>query len=153
MEQNQTDLDKEFMREALKQAAYALDQGEIPIGAVLVHKNKIIARGYNQVELLRDATAHAELVLVSSAGEYLQSKYLVDCTLYVTLEPCAMCAGAIGWAQVSRLVFGASDKQKGYRKLAPNVLHPKCVVEYGILEEDCQSLLLDFFDAKRNLKN
>lgn len=150
VKKNQREIDEQFMKMALMQAKQAFDEGEIPIGAVLVHQEKVIAKSYNQVELLQDATAHAELVLVSSSGEFLQSKYLNDCTLYVTLEPCAMCAGAIGWSQVSRLVFGATDVQKGYRNTAPNVLHPKCEVAHGILAKECEQLLFNFFDQLRN---
>ena len=149
MKKKQREIDEEFMKAALKQAKNAYSEDEIPIGAVLVHNNKIIAKSYNQVELLTDATAHAELVLVASAGEYMQSKYLKDCTLYVTLEPCAMCAAAIGWAQVSRLVFGAQDREKGYRLKAPTVLHPRCKVTYDILAEECKELIDQFFASKR----
>lgn len=149
MKKNQKELDEKFMKMAIQQAERALEDGEVPIGAVLVHNEKVIAKSYNQVELLQDATAHAELVLVSSAGEHMQSKYLKDCTLYVTLEPCAMCAGAIGWAQISRLVFGAEDREKGYRLKAPTVLHPRCKVTYDIRQAECKELLDEFFESKR----
>jgi len=149
VKKKQKELDLQFMRMALQQAKRAFDEGEIPIGAILVHNEKVIAKSYNQVELLHDSTAHAELVLVSSAGEYTQSKYLKECTLYVTLEPCAMCAGAIGWSQVSRLVFGAEDREKGYRLKAPTVLHPRCKVTYDVLAEDSKALLDKFFATKR----
>lgn len=146
---SQAELDIRFMGEALKQASLAFESDEVPVGAVLVHQGKIIGRTHNQVELLKDVTAHAEVITISSAGEYLQTKYFPDCTLYVTLEPCAMCAGAIGWAQIGRLVFAASDAKKGYTQTAPNVLHPKCQVEQGILAEQAEQLLLNFFKQKR----
>ncbi len=149
MQKSQKDIDKDFMNLAIKQAEEALNKGEIPVGAILVYNNEIVAKAQNQVELLRDATAHAELILVSSASEYSQTKYLNGCTLYVTLEPCAMCAGAIGWGQVSRLVFAASDPMKGYRTTAPNVLHPKCEVVHSVLEEESKQLLHDFFISRR----
>ncbi len=149
VKKSQREIDEEFMRIAYRQAERALEEGEVPVGAILVHKEKVIAKAYNQVELLQDATAHAEIILISSASDYINSKYLKDCTLYVTLEPCSMCAGAIGWAQVSRLVFGAEDKEKGYRIKAPTVLHPKCKVSYDVLGDKCKELLDEFFASKR----
>lgn len=146
---DQKEKDEKFMRMALDQANLAFETGEIPIGVVLVHDEKVIMKSYNQVQLLNDVTAHAEIVAISSAGEYLQSKYLTDCTLYVSLEPCAMCAAAIGWAQISRLVVAAPDEQKGYRITAPNVLHPKCKVKFNIFAEESMRLLNQFFQQKR----
>lgn len=141
--------DEYFMRMALLKAFEAFEQGEVPVGAILTFKNKVIMKAHNQVELLKDVTAHAELIAISSAGEHLQAKYLKDCTLYVTLEPCAMCAGAIGWAQIGRLVFGAEDVQKGYRITAPQTLHPKCEVNHGLLADECESVLKTFFQQRR----
>lgn len=149
IKKNQIEEDKQWMKLALKQAQLAYEQGEIPIGAVLVHNGKAIFKSHNQVELLSDVTAHAELICVASAGEHFQSKYLKDTTLYVSLEPCAMCAAAIGWAQIPRLVFAAEDIKKGYRLTAPNVLHPKCNVSFGVLEEESRSLIQTFFNEKR----
>lgn len=146
---NQKVTDEEFMKLALKQAQKAFEEQEVPIGAVLVHNNKIILKAHNQVELLNDVTAHAELIAISSAGEHFQSKYLKGCTLYVTLEPCPMCAGAIGWAQISRLVIGASDPERGYRAKTNNILHPKCEVTDGVLAKECKQILDDFFQSKR----
>ncbi len=139
-----------FMKEALKEAHKALEKDEVPIGAVLVYNNRIVARGYNQVELLQDVTAHAEMLCITSASAAFQSKYLSDYSLYVTLEPCMMCAAAIGWAQIGRLVFGAFDEKKGYSLFGKSPLHPKCIVESGILQNECAQLLKDFFKSKRN---
>lgn len=141
--------DKKWMQLAIKQAEQALLDGEIPIGAVLVHENKVVFKSYNQVELMSDVTAHAEIIAISSAGEHLQSKYLPNTTLYVSLEPCAMCAAAIGWAQISRLVFAATDEKKGFRKTAPSVLHPKCKVTSGVLQQEAKQLLDQFFLERR----
>ena len=141
--------DIRLMHEALKQAQNALDEGEVPIGAVLAVEGKIVAKGYNQVELLNDATAHAEILALTSASELFDSKYLPECTLYVTLEPCAMCASAAGWAHIGRIVFGAPDTEKGFGKTAPNVLHKKCKVEGGVLTDECKYLLQTFFNRKR----
>lgn len=138
-----------FMREALKEAKYALEKDEIPIGAVVVCNNRIIGRGHNQVELLNDVTAHAEIIAVTAAANYLGSKYLIDCTLYVTLEPCAMCASALGWAQVPNVVYGASDPKKGYSGISDRLLHPKSNVVRGILEEECSNLVKQFFKKLR----
>ncbi|MEO8474051.1 MAG: nucleoside deaminase [Chryseolinea sp.] len=139
-----------FMREALKEAKKALDAGEIPVGAVVVCKNRVIARGHNQTEKLTDATAHAEMLSITAAANYLGSKYLNECTLYVTLEPCVMCAGALHWAQLAKLVFGASDLQRGYRLVGSPVLHPKTNVVNGVFGEECKSLLDGFFKSIRN---
>lgn len=134
---------------ALEEAQTAAQKGEIPVGAVVVCQNRVIARTHNLTEILTDVTAHAEMQAITAAANYLGGKYLDGCTLYVTLEPCPMCAGAIGWAQISRLVYGASDKKRGYTLFAPNVLHPKATVTSGILEEECAELMKQFFKSKR----
>lgn len=138
-----------FMKKAFAEALQAFDEGEIPVGAVVVAGNKIIARAHNLTETLNDVTAHAEMQAITAAANHLGGKYLNDCTLYVTLEPCAMCAGALGWAQTGRLVFGASDPKRGYQKFAPGALHPKTEVTGGILETECAELLQEFFKRKR----
>lgn len=139
-----------FMREALKEAHKALEKDEVPIGAVLTFNGRIVARGHNQVELLQDVTAHAEMLCITGASASFQSKYLSEYALYVTLEPCMMCASAIGWAQIGHLIYGARDEKKGYTLFGRSPLHPKCVVEHGILEEECSRLLKEFFKRKRN---
>lgn len=141
--------DDEFMREALKEARKAFEEGEIPVGAVVVCRNKIIARAHNQVERLNDATAHAEMLAITSAAHYLGSKYLDECTLYVTLEPCPMCAGALHWSQLKRLVFGAEDVQRGYQLVRSPLLHPRTEVSKGPGADTSKSLLEQFF---RNLR-
>lgn len=138
-----------FMREALKEARYAAEEGEIPIGAVIVCKGQIIARAHNLTETLHDVTAHAEMQAITAATEYLGGKYLQDCTLYVTLEPCIMCAGALGWSQISEVVYGASDPRRGFQTFAPKALHPKTNVIQGVLAEECLQLVTDFFKRKR----
>lgn len=138
-----------FMREALKEARYAAEEGEIPIGAVIVCKGQIIARAHNLTETLHDVTAHAEMQAITAATEYLGGKYLQDCTLYVTLEPCIMCAGALGWSQISEVVYGASDPRRGFQTFAPKALHPKTHVLQGVLAEECLQLVTDFFKRKR----
>lgn len=138
------------MAEALKEAHKAFDDGEIPVGAVVVCENRIIARGYNQTERLTDVTAHAEMIAITSASNYLGAKYLKDCTLYVTLEPCLMCAGAISWAQMGRIVFGARDERKGFSQLETRVLHPKTEMISGVMADECKQLLLDFFQKLRD---
>ena len=138
-----------FMKEALKEAKYALEKDEIPIGAVVVCNNRIIGRGHNQVELLNDVTAHAEIIALTAAANYLGSKYLIDCTLYVTLEPCAMCASALGWAQIPNIVYGASDAKKGYSGISDRLLHPKSIVTRGVLEEECALIVKQFFKKLR----
>lgn len=140
-----------FMREALKEAHKALEKDEVPIGAVLVYNDRIIARGHNQVEMLNDVTAHAEMLCITSAEAAFNSKYLPDYTLYVTLEPCIMCAGAMGWVQISKLVFGAYDEKKGYSLFGRSPLHPRCIVEGGVLQNECSELLKAFFRKKRAL--
>lgn len=137
------------MQQALAEAQAAGERGEIPVGAVLVHKERIIARAHNLTETLRDVTAHAEMQAITAAADVLGGKYLPECTLYVTLEPCVMCAGAIGWAQMGRLVFGAADEKRGYRRFATAALHPKTEVIHGIMQEECARLLTDFFKKRR----
>lgn len=137
------------MKEAIKQAEKASIESEIPVGAVLVHENKIVARAHNQTELLNDVTAHAEILLITSASASLGSKFLDDYTLYVTLEPCAMCAGAIRWARVGRLVYGATDEKAGYSMYSTEILHSKTEVKFGVEGHQCADLLSSFFKAKR----
>jgi len=133
----------------MKEANNALDANEVPIGAVIVSNNKIIARGHNLTETLNDATAHAEMQAFTAATEYLGAKYLDECTLYVTLEPCIMCAGAAYWSQIGKIIFGASDERRGYKNLGVNVLHPKTKVISGVMENECSVLIKDFFKLKR----
>ncbi len=137
------------MQRALDEARKAGEKGEVPIGAIIVCKDRIIARAYNLTETLCDVTAHAEMQAITMAANELGGKYLTDCTLYVTVEPCPMCAGAIGWAQLPRIVYGAPDDKKGFRRYAPNVMHPKANITGGILEEECRQLMQDFFKKKR----
>ena len=134
---------------ALEEAQAAMEQEEIPVGAVVVANGQVIGRGHNLTETLHDVTAHAEMQAITAAAETLGGKYLTGCALYVTVEPCVMCAGAIGWSQLGRLVFGASDEKRGYRKYAPGALHPKTEVVSGVLEEECAQLMKDFFKGKR----
>ena len=141
--------DETFMREALREARLALDEGEIPIGAVIVHRGRIIGKGHNMTERLHDPTAHAEMIAITAATEAMGGKYLPECTLYVTVEPCPMCAGAIGWAQIKRIVYGAPDPKRGYATYAPRVFHPKASVSSGVLEAECKALMQEFFKAKR----
>ncbi|OAV69456.1 tRNA-specific adenosine deaminase [Bacteroidales bacterium Barb6] len=141
--------DTYFMKQALAEARTAASEGEIPVGAVIVCNNQIIARAHNQTELLNDATAHAEILAVTAASGTLAAKYLTECTLYVTVEPCVMCAGAIGWAQLSKVVYGASDEKRGFRRYAPQALHPKTVVLSGILEAECAEEMQKFFRERR----
>jgi len=142
--------DEYFMREALKEAQKAAEIGEVPVGAVVVCQNKIIARAHNQTEKLTDATAHAEMIAVTSAANYLGSKYLNECTLFVTLEPCMMCAGALHWVQLMKLVYGASDVQRGYSLIQNPVLHPKTTVVKGVKLDECKALVDDFFKRIRD---
>ena len=142
--------DEYFMNEALKQAQSAEQQGEIPVGAVIVSNNQIIARGHNMTQQLEDVTAHAEMIAITSASNYLGSKYLEECTMYVTLEPCLMCAAALKWAHIGRLVFGAPDSKEGYQLVEKNVLHPKTELKSGVLENECGVLLKEFFKSKRH---
>lgn len=141
--------DERFMRMAMAEAEQAAAEGEIPVGAVIVCKGQVISRAHNLTETLHDVTAHAEMQAITSAADYLGGKYLQDCTLYVTLEPCIMCSGAIGWAQISRLVYGASDERRGFSSFAPKALHPKCEVVKGVFEEECKQMVVDFFRSKR----
>ncbi|MDP2058385.1 MAG: nucleoside deaminase [Flavobacteriaceae bacterium] len=141
--------DEYFMTQALKEAKIAFDKGEVPVGAVVVINKKIIARAHNQTEMLSDVTAHAEILAITSAANYLGGKYLIDCTLYVTLEPCVMCAGALYWSQISRVVFAASDDKRGFRTHQIG-LHPKTEFSSGLMEGEATSLLKTFFSQKRN---
>ena len=141
--------DEMYMRKALVEAQQAFDEGEIPIGAIIVCQDHIIARAHNLTETLCDVTAHAEMQAITAAANELGGKYLTDCTLYVTVEPCTMCAGALGWSQISRVVYGCRDEKRGYSDYAPRALHPKCTVTSGILEDECRQLMQDFFRQKR----
>lgn len=138
-----------FMKQAYIEATRAGEKGEVPVGAVVVCKGRIIARAFNLTETLNDVTAHAEMQAITAAANVLGGKYLHECTLYVTVEPCVMCAGAIGWAQLGKLVFGAGDEKRGYRKYAPDALHPKTIVVQGIMEEECAGLMKNFFVSRR----
>lgn len=150
MEQDeQAKKDELYMRKALQEADKAEEEGEIPIGAIVVCRDRIIARTHNLTERLNDVTAHAEMQAITAAANLLGGKYLTDCTLYVTVEPCPMCAGAIGWAQLKRIVYGTSDEKRGYRRYAPEVMHPKAEVVYGVLEEECRNRMQAFFRKKR----
>ena len=141
--------DENYMKMALIEAQEAYNKGEIPVGAVVVWNGRIIARAHNLTETLHDVTAHAEMQAITAAANYLGGKYLADCMLYVTVEPCVMCAGAIAWAQMGKLVFGAADEKRGYQRYAPHALHPKTVVQQGLLADECASLMKDFFKKKR----
>lgn len=141
--------DEHYMRRALEEAHAAADRGEVPVGAVVVCRDTIIARGHNLTETLHDVTAHAEMQAVTAAAGQLGGKYLNDCTLYVTVEPCVMCAGALAWAQVGRIVYGASDPKRGYSVYAPEALHPRTQVTAGVLAEECGELMRQFFKSKR----
>ena len=141
--------DSQYMQMALREAQCAFDEGEVPVGAIVVCKNHIIARAHNLTETLNDVTAHAEMQAITAAANAIGGKYLTDCTLYVTVEPCVMCAGAIAWAQVSRVVFGAADENRGYRRYAPEALHPKTVVEGGVMADESAALMKNFFKQKR----
>lgn len=139
----------QFMKAALAEAQKAFDKQEVPVGAVIVFKDTIIARAYNLTETLRDPTAHAEMQAITAATDWIGGKYLTGCTIYVTVEPCGMCAGALGWSQVTSLVFGAADEKKGYRQISASLLHPKTTIQTGILEKECSDLMLKFFRTKR----
>ena len=141
--------DEHFMKEALMQAQVAFDEGEIPVGAVVVCQNKIIARAYNQTERLNDVTAHAEMLAITSAANFLGGKYLQDCTLYVTLEPCGMCAGALYWSQLTKLVYAQHDPKRGFSSINPNMVHPKTEINSGLMAESSKKLLDDFFAKLR----
>ena len=144
------DIDEKYMLEALKEARAAFNEDEIPVGAVVVCKGRIIGKGHNMTETLHDPTAHAEMIAITAATEALGGKYLTDCTLYVTVEPCPMCAAALSWAQAGRIVFGAADPKRGYSLFAPSLLHPRTEVRSGVLTEECSALMKDFFAGKRN---
>ena len=143
------DIDERYMMEALREARLAESEDEIPIGAVIVCRRRVIAKGHNMTETLHDPTAHAEMIAITAATEAMGGKYLDDCTLYVTVEPCPMCAGALNWAQVGRIVYGALDPKRGYSMFSPSLLHPKTEVTAGILAEECSTLMKDFFARKR----
>ncbi len=143
------DDDNMYMKQALEEARKAMEEEEIPIGAVVVCRGRIIARGHNLTECLCDVTAHAEMMAITSAAQYMGGKYLAECTLYVTVEPCVMCAGALGWSQIKRVVFGAKDPKRGFLRFAPNALHPRTQITSGVLEEECAALMKSFFARKR----
>ena len=147
--EEQNKKDEEYMRKALMEAQRAFDEDEIPVGAIIVCQDNIISRAHNLTEMLHDVTAHAEMQAITSGANMLGGKYLKDCTLYVTVEPCTMCAGALGWAQLGRLVYGASDPKRGFSVYAPDALHPKTEVTAGVMEEECAALMKDFFKKKR----
>ena len=147
------DIDIKYMRMALDEAHKAKERDEVPIGAVIVSKGRVIGRGHNLTETLTDVTAHAEMQAITAAATTLGGKYLTDCTLYVTVEPCLMCAGALAWSQISRIVYGAGDDKRGYHTMCESPFHPKAVVTGGVLAEDCGQLMTDFFKKKRPIKN
>lgn len=142
--------DEYFMKEAFKEAQKAFDEGEVPVGAVVVANKRILAKAHNQTELLKDVTAHAEIIAMTGAANAIGAKYLPDCTLYVTLEPCVMCAGASYWSQIGKIVVGASDKKRGFSQVGTNLLHPKTEITWGVLEHQCSEILSDFFTQLRN---
>ena len=144
------DIDEKYMLEALKEARAAFNEDEIPVGAVVVCKGRIIGKGHNMTETLHDPTAHAEMIAITAATEALGGKYLTDCTLYVTVEPCPMCAAALSWAQTGRIVFGAADPKRGYSLFSPSLLPPRTEVRRGVLTEECSALMKDFFAGKRS---
>jgi len=141
--------DEYFMREAIKEAQIALEEGEVPIGAVVVCNNKIIGKGHNQTERMVDVTAHAEMLAITAASQVLGGKYLNNCSLYVTVEPCVMCAGALAWSQLGQLVYGTSDEKRGYARCQPPLLHPRTIVKKGVLEDTCKEMVVNFFKTKR----
>lgn len=141
--------DEYFMRQALTEAQDAYEQDEVPIGAIVVCQNSIIAKAHNLTETLTDVTAHAEMQAITAASNVLGGKYLTNCTLYVTVEPCPMCAGALGWSQISKVVYGARDEKRGYQLVAPKAFHPKTTIIGGVLEDECKALMQQFFKAKR----
>ena len=145
MEENE-----KYMKEALRQAALAEAEGEVPIGAVITCRGRIIGKGHNMTERLNDPTAHAEMIAITAATEAMGGKYLIDCTLYVTVEPCPMCAGALAWSQIGRVVYGASDPKRGFSMFSPSLMHPKTEVVSGVLAEECGSMVTEFFKKKRN---
>ncbi len=141
--------DERYMRMAISEAEKAADENEIPIGAVIVCNGRVLSKAHNLTETLCDVTAHAEMQAITAAANTIGGKYLNNCTLYVTVEPCPMCAGALGWSQISRVVYGCPDAKRGYREYAPKVLHPKTTVTDGVLCEECKTLMTDFFKGKR----
>lgn len=145
--------DEQFMRLALAEAKAAAQEDEVPIGAVIVCRGQVIARAHNLTERLTDVTAHAEMQVITAAATELGGKYLNDCTLYVTVEPCVMCAGALSWAQIGRIVYGTTDDKRGFSRYAPQALHPKTQVSAGVLAEECTELMRSFFQKKRNYRN
>lgn len=145
MEENE-----KYMREALREAGIAAAEDEVPIGAVIVCRGRIIGKGHNMTEKLCDATAHAEMIAITAATEAMGGKYLNDCTLYVTVEPCPMCAGALAWSQIGKVVYGAPDPKRGFTNFTPSLMHPKTVVESGVLADECGTLVTEFFRNKRN---
>jgi len=144
-----TNPDQHFMRQAILEAKKAGERDEVPVGAVVVCQGRIIARGHNLTETLTDVTAHAEMQAITAAAQFLGGKYLTGCTLYVTVEPCVMCAGALGWSQIDRIVYGTADEKRGFSRFAPHAIHPKTEVVFGILEDECSALMKDFFRKKR----
>ena len=143
------DLDEKYMREALREAGYAAESDEVPVGAVIVCRGKIIGRGHNMTETLHDPTAHAEMIAITAATEAMGGKYLNDCTLYVTVEPCPMCAGALAWSQIGRVVYGAIDPKRGYSMFSPSLMHPKTEITSGVLADECGMIVSEFFRNKR----
>ena len=141
--------DIRYMKMALDEASKAYEQGEVPVGAVVVCQGRVIARAHNLTETLTDVTAHAEMQAITAAANYLGGKYLNECTLYVTVEPCVMCAGALGWAQTKRIVFGAADEKRGFQRFAPHALHPKTEVVSGVMADECAALMKTFFSSRR----
>ncbi|MBO5679047.1 MAG: nucleoside deaminase [Bacteroidaceae bacterium] len=141
--------DNHYMKMAFDEATRAYEQGEVPVGAVVVCKGRVIARAHNLTETLTDVTAHAEMQAITAAANYLGGKYLNECTLYVTVEPCIMCAGALGWAQTKRIVFGATDEKRGFQRFAPQALHPKTEIVSGVMADECAALMKEFFSARR----
>ena len=140
---------EKFRREALREAGYAAAEDEVPIGAVMVWNGRVIAKGHNMTERLADPTAHAEMIAITAATEAVSGKYLNDCTLYVTVEPCPMCAGALAWSQIGGVVYGADDPKRGFTRFTPSLMHPKTEVVSGVLADECSSLVTDFFKSKR----
>ena len=141
--------DEYWMRLALKEATQAYKDDEVPIGAIIICNNKIIAKGYNQTERLKDVTAHAEMIAITAAANYLGAKFLEDCTLYVTVEPCPMCAAALRWARISRVIYGAADPKAGYSQFGAKLFHPKTEIQHGVMEHECGTLMTKFFKGKR----
>ncbi|WP_262913123.1 nucleoside deaminase [Portibacter marinus] len=142
--------DDYFMKQAIAEAQQAMAENEIPVGAVIVSQQRIIARAHNQTEILKDVTAHAEMLAITSASSYLGGKYLQDCTMYITLEPCVMCAGALRWAQIGKLVYGATDDKSGFSRIGRELLHPKTKLAYGVRQKECAEMMQAFFKAKRS---